>query len=236
MSEEVKVIKPAEKYEVVVVDTLNSIQTDLYMSLLDEKTMVSRDKWKDFGVEVYMLYEKIKSIKGHIIQILGKEGSGKSYGIKYLNPETTLWIHTDRKPITFKGGNKVWKPENRNFTEVPRTFKEIMERIVMANEKKLNPDQPLYVFILGHIEDYKGADDAVHQRLKLLGSMATKMNVEGGLVNSLYTNVTWTGDKLEYKLDTKSSGFNTARTQEDLFPTRLIDNNFQLIVDALKNY
>lgn len=236
MSEEVKVIKPAEKYEVVVIDTLNSLQNDHYMSMLDEKSMVLRDEWKDFGVDVYQFYAKLRALKVSIVQVLGYEGSGKSYGIKYLNPETSMWIHTDKKPITFKGGKQVWKPENKNFTDKPTKYSEVLKLVETANEKRVNPNEPLIVFILGHIEDYKSENGVQRQRLKILGKLATKMNIEGSLSNCFYTQVTPVGDKIEYKLVTRNSGFNTARSLEDLVPTSTIDNNFQIIVDALKNY
>jgi hypothetical protein len=97
------------------------------------------------------------------------------------------------------------------------------------------------MFLLAHIEDYKSADNAdgitnVRQRLKVLGSMATKMNIEGSVVNTFYTYVTMEGTKPKFQLRTQNTGYNTGRSQEELFAEETIPNNFQLILDALDAY
>ncbi len=227
--------KTTRKYEVVIVDTLNQVQNNEYMDMLDKSTMVTRDKWRDFGVRIYMLYDFLKEQKVEVINVLGYEGSGKSYGIKALNPETTLWLHTDAKPITFKGGKQAYSREKGNYSE-PDTYDKIEKFIEMANKNRLHPDKQLIVFVLAHIEDYKTEDGSMRKRLKILGNMATKMNIEGSVAHTYYTEVSYMGDKPEFKLNTLNTGYNTARSPEGLFETTLIDNNFKLIVDAIRNY
>lgn len=234
--QEVTVTPPStRKFEVVVLDTINQIQNNKYMDMLDKNTMITRDKWKDFGVEIYMLYHFCKELGVEIVQVLGYEGSGKSYGIKFLNPETTLWLHADAKPITFKGGRQAYSREKGNYTE-PNTYEKVEKFIKFANDNRVDKSKPLVVFILGHIEDFKSEDGIMRQRLKVLGNLATKLNIEGSLAHCYYTDISYVEDKPKYSLNTQNSGYNTARSLEELFETPLIPNNFQLVLEAIRKY
>ena len=224
-----------KKYKVVILDTINQIQNNQYMNMLDENTMVTRDKWKDFGVDIYMLLEHLKKLNCEIVLVLGYEGSGKSYGIKGLNPETTMWIHADNKPITFKGGRQNYDSKKGNFT-VPKTYERVKEIITGCNDRKANKDKPLLVFITGHIEDYKTNDGDIRQRLKTLGAFASKMNIEGAVSNCFYTDVQYIGDNPKYRLRLANNGSDTCRALESLFDTTYIDNNFGLVAKAIANY
>ena len=93
----------------------------------------------------------------------------------------------------------------------------------------------LIVFILGHVEDYKslGVDK---QRLKVLGKMATKHNIEGSVSHTYYTNIDVTKpllDPTRYRLSTTNSGFNTARSPQGYWETEFIPNDYQLIIDKI---
>ena len=229
-----------KQYNVAIVDTVNAIQNNQYMRMLDRKTGVTRDKWMDFGVDIYCFLDDLKARGIEIILVLGYEGSGKSYGIKTLNPETTKWFHADNKPPTFKGGLSGYF-ENRDLTkpkpnyQVPKTYSDIITWIDKGREKGVIASN-LKVFILGHIEDFKTADGEMRQRLKVLGNMATKMNIEGSVTHCYYTEITKMGDKLEFKLRTQNSGFNTGRSPDEMFNDTYIPNDFQLILDAIEKY
>ena len=88
---------------------------------------------------------------------------------------------------------------------------------------------------MGHIEDYRSADET-RQRLKTLGNLATKMNVEGKVENCLYTYLDATNEMPQFKMDTMNNGSNTARSMHGAFESRYIDNNFDLIYKALTKY
>lgn len=51
-----------------------------------------------------------------VVGIVGKSGAGKSTGIKYLNPETTLIINCDKKDLPFKGWRDKYNVEKKNYT------------------------------------------------------------------------------------------------------------------------
>ena len=236
----------SKKIQSIVVDTVNAIQNNQYMSMLDKKTMVTRDKWKDFGVDIYMFMDKLKSLGFEVVLILGYEGSGKSYGIKYLEPETNLWFNADNKNPTFKNiefGKETFKPREiygtknkpTRFMTVPNTFTDIISYVEEVKKGEMLSDAPV-AFLIGHIEEYRTGNDEIRQRLKTLGSLASKMNVEGSVEYCLYSKLSAQGDKVEFKLDTINSGTNTARASEEAFSTRYIDNNFHTVYDAIVNY
>tara|TARA_R110000851_G_scaffold78000_5_gene172062 strand:+ start:3332 stop:4045 length:714 start_codon:yes stop_codon:yes gene_type:complete len=236
----------SKKIQSIVVDTVNAIQNNQYMSMLDKKTMVTRDKWKDFGVDIYMFMDKLKSLGFEVVLVLGYEGSGKSYGIKYLEPETNIWFNADNKNPTFKsieyGGEKfkpreVYGTKNKptRFMTVPENFSDIIGYIEEVEKGGMLSETPV-AFLVGHIEEYRTGNDEIRQRLKTLGSLASKMNIEGSVEYCLYSKLNPQGDKVEFKLDTINSGTNTARSSEEAFPTRYIDNNFHTVLDAIINY
>jgi hypothetical protein len=53
-----------------------------------------------------------------LIGIVGATGTGKSTSIKHLNPKETYIINTARKELPFKGADKLYNAENKNYKEV----------------------------------------------------------------------------------------------------------------------
>lgn len=53
-----------------------------------------------------------------LIGIVGPTGSGKSTSIKYLDPKETYIINVAKKELPFKGSEKLYNTENRNYKEV----------------------------------------------------------------------------------------------------------------------
>lgn len=223
-----------KKYEVVIIDTINQLQNDLYIDLLDKKNRGANfDEWRDFGVEILSLFRKIKTLPADIILVLGAEGTGKTVGGKTLNPETTMWLNCDKKPLTFLGARKLYNKDAKNYTE-PSTYKEVEDKLEFAHENKKS--DRLIVFVIGHTEVYK-AIDGNRERLKILGKMATKHNLEGAVSHCYYTFVD-SNEKDEskrYKLTTKNSGYNTARSPEGYWESMMIPNDYQLIIDKINS-
>lgn len=237
----------SKKIQTICVDTPNAIQNNQYMKMLDRKTMVTRDKWRDFGVELYsFMVEDLQRLGFEVVLILGREGTGKSFGIKYLEPETNLWFNADRKNPTFKniefGGEvisarKVYgtKLKPTKYMPIPETYRDITNYIEEIKKANLLAESPV-AFIIGHVETEKGVDGDVREKFKTLGSLATKMNIEGSVEYCLYSKTIVQGDKVDYKLDTINNGFNTARAAEGAFKSRYIDNNFHKVYEAIINY
>ena len=53
-----------------------------------------------------------------LVGIVGATGTGKSTSIKHLNPEETYIINVAKKELPFRGSEKIYNTENKNYKEV----------------------------------------------------------------------------------------------------------------------
>lgn len=222
-----------KKYQTVIIDTINGLQNNLYIDLLKNKGKANFDDWRDFAVDILDLADFLKRIPVDIVQITGKEGTGKTVGGSFLDPETTVWLNADDKPLSFFGARKAYPEDNskKNY-KVPRTYQDVKDAILQIHSKRISK---LIVFMLAHVEDYKGEGDVIYQRMKTLGKMATKFNVDGISVHNYYTFVDpdEKDETKRYKLRTHSTGTNTGRSPQGYFTEDFIPNNYQIIVDKI---
>ena len=69
-----------------------------------------------------------------LIGIVGSTGTGKSTSIKHLDPKETYIINTAKKELPFKGAEKLYNTESKNYkeideiTEITRLLKTISEK------------------------------------------------------------------------------------------------------------
>jgi len=71
-----------------------------------------------------------------LIGIVGQTGTGKSTAIKYLDPKETYIINVAKKELPFKGSEKLYNSENKNYAELDDAVK-ITQRL-----RKLSDDAP----------------------------------------------------------------------------------------------
>lgn len=227
--------QPIKKYRYAIIDTANSLMNDQYLSLLRTKGKANFDEWRDFALDILELFDFIKrTIQAEIVLVLGVEGTGKTVGGAKLNPSSTYWINADRKPLTFFGAKKIYNTNNKNYFE-PKDYEGVKQALIGINNKKT--EDRLIVFVLAHIDMYKGKDDTVRERMRTLGKMATKFNVEGAVTHCYYTfidpNLPVT-DPSRYKLLVHNTGFNTGRTPQGYFDdTEFISNDYRIIADKI---
>lgn len=237
MSEEQ--LKTEEKtggYTSIIIDTLNALQNNSYVEYMKEKGNPNFDAWRDYGVELLDLYNFIKSQKGEIVQILGREGSGKTVGAYALNPLETLYLNADDKPLTFPDAHIMYNEERKNL-KVPHDYEKVKGFIKAVVDNKLSPKAKgrITVFVLAHVDEFKSGVSE-RERMRVLGKMATKLNIEGGVVHSYYT---WVDpdmskpDEERYKLLTRNSGYNTGRSPMKMWESDKIPNDFQLILNKM---
>lgn len=226
-----------KKYRGVIIDTINQMQQDKHTEVLTTKGKAAFDDWTDYSLDVLNLYKYVKNLAGDpiIVQVLGYEGSGKTCGVMGLNEHEFIYINSDKKPITFTDGKKRYPSDNskKNYSKIS-SFEDLKIVIKKAYDKKL--DGPFLVFVLAHIEDYKSAEGVQRQRMKFLGKMASKNNIEGAVVHSYYTKIdpAYPFDSSDrYRLETVNNGFNTARAPMGYFTEASIQNNFQNIVNKI---
>jgi len=53
-----------------------------------------------------------------LIGIVGQTGTGKSTAIKYLDPKETYIINVAKKELPFKGSEKIYNTDNKNYKEL----------------------------------------------------------------------------------------------------------------------
>ena len=69
-----------------------------------------------------------------LVGIVGATGTGKSTSIKHLDPKETYIINTAKKELPFKGAEKLYNVDNKNYkevdeiTEITRLIKTISEK------------------------------------------------------------------------------------------------------------
>lgn len=224
------------KIKSIVVDTFTAFQKN---EILDkwEKGKATQDDWKDYGTDIVLFVRKLNELGFTCIGVLGYEGTGKSFGMKYLPTKTNVWFNADFKNPTWKGGKDEYGSvaEKTGYMQTPKTYAEVLKFIAAMKAGDKLEKNPV-AFLIAHLEDYKSTDGKVRQRLKTLGKLANKINIEDMLNMCYYTEVTKEGEKVSYKLRTKNSGNDTCRTMEDLHDELYIDNNFQQIIEAIDKY
>ena len=69
-----------------------------------------------------------------LVGIVGATGTGKSTSIKHLNPEETYIINVAKKELPFKGSEKIYNVEKRNYVELDDA-NEITRKLKVISEK-----------------------------------------------------------------------------------------------------
>lgn len=69
-----------------------------------------------------------------LIGIVGSTGTGKSTAIKHLDPKETYIINVAKKELPFKGSEKLYNTENKNYKEVDDA-NEISRLLKVVSEK-----------------------------------------------------------------------------------------------------
>ena len=217
----------------VCIDTLTAIQNEEFMR---DKKKPGHDQWKDYGQDIYTFMSDIQALGFEIVLILGEPGTGKSSGMATLEPNTNIWYNSDNKNPVWEGGKAEYGRKNTPrlpYHIIPSTYSEIINHIKIGLEKDMFSEDR-FAFITGHTETYKVGNDT-KERLKILGKLGTKMQLEGKMETVLYSRVEMDSGKPVYILETQNNGFNTARSPQNLFEGK-IPNDYKMIMDKLLNY
>lgn len=214
------------------------------------------------------------------VQILGSEGTGKTYSLRGLSPKETYYINCDKKSMPFRGWKTVYNETNKNYVKTSdistivkvlqgvssqrpeiksiivdtvnsvMSDKEMSERrkkgfdkwmdlagdiydlYAYANSENLRDD--LIVVFIGHTEVYS-TSDGPKLRLKTNGQKLSKLNVEGKLTYTFYSQVEMDGETPKYFFTTQTDGYNTARTPYGAFKYS-IPNDLNFIVNTITEF
>jgi hypothetical protein len=222
-----------KKVRTITIDTLTGIMNEMYMTSVKKPT---HDKWKDWGQGIWQLISVLQDLGFEIVLILGEPGTGKSSGMRTLPSGTNIWFNADNKNPVWEGGKAEYgKKMNPKmpYHMIPKTYDDIINHIKQGMDKGMFEDER-YAILTGHIEDYKTGSET-KQRLKVLGNLSTKMQLEGRLETVLYSGVVKEGGETKYVLETENNGYNTARSPMGLFEP-IIPNDYNLVIEKLMNY
>lgn len=217
----------------ICVDTLTAIQQNQYM---EDKKKPGHDQWKDYGQDIYTFMTHIQELGFEIILILGEPGTGKSSGMRTLPHNTNVWYNTDNKNPVWEGGKTEYGKKSaprRPFHMIPTTYQQIITDIREGILKGAFTDDK-YAFILGHTETYKSGVETL-ERLKTMGKVATKMQLEGKMETVMYSRVEMDSGKPTYILETQNNGYNTARSHMNMFEGK-IPNDYNFILEKLSQF
>lgn len=227
MSEEKKTLISS-----ICVDTLTGIQSNIYMHSLKK---AGHDDWMDFGKNIYIFNSELQALGFELVMILGEPGTGKSSGMMTLEHNTNIWYNADDKNPVWTGGTEEYgkKSSPRSpYHVVPKTYQEILDHIKGGISKGMFAKEKV-AFMTGHTEIYKSGYEN-KERLKTLGKVATKMQLEGKMETVLYSRVVMENDVPTFYFETQNNGTNTARSHMGMFPGK-IPNDYKLIRDKILN-
>lgn len=168
--------------------------------------------------------------------VLGEPGTGKSTGMRTLPSKTNIWFNADNKNPVWVGGKEEYgKKANPKmpFHIIPKSYEDITN-IIKDGISKGMFEEERFAILTGHTEDYKTGLET-KRRLKTLGNLATKMQLEGKLETVLYSEVRKEGGETKYLLVTENDGYNTARSPMGLFEP-VIENDYNFIIEKLLTY
>jgi hypothetical protein len=156
--------------------------------------------------------------------------------MKTLPSKTNIWYNCDNKNPVWIGGKEEYGKKNnpiKPYHRLPSTYLDILKDVRLGIEKD-RFETERFAIITGHIENYKEGYET-RMRLKTLGQLNNKMQLEGKLESVFYSTVVVEGGENKYLLETQNNGYNTARSPEGLFDS-LIPNDYNLIISELLKY
>ena len=220
------------KIRSVCIDTLTAIQENQFM---EDIRKPGHDQWMDYGKAIYSHVHDLQNLGFEIVFILGEPGTGKSSGMRTLPSGTNVWFNADEKNPVWTGGKEEYgkKTNPTKFHIIPKFYKDII--VTIESIKNAGAfEEERYAFLLAHTETYKVGNDT-KERLKTMGKVATKFQLEGKAESVFYSRVKLEAGKPSFILETQNDGFNTARSPMGLFEGK-IPNDYNLIIEKLLTY
>ena len=221
------------KVRSICIDTLTGIQNEIYMQ---ESKKPGYDAWMDYGKDIWILISELQKLGFTLILVLSEPGCGKSTAQRNLPHNTNIWYNADNKNPVWTGGKEEYGKKNSPrapYHVIPKTYNDIVKHIREGLAKDMFEEER-FAILTGHIEDYKtGIDNK--KRLKTLGKMNTKMQLEGKFETVLYADVRRDSEGCHYVLLTENDGMNTARSPMGLFP-EVIENDYNLVINKLLEF
>ena len=198
----------------------------------------------------------LDSKETYLINVSGKslpfKGSAKLYNVdnkNYYEPTGILDTLAKLKVVSEKAThikqviiddsnylqtfNMMGKAMETGYTKFTVLAKDIVTLIQEA--KKLRSD--LIIYYVSHIDAVEDGEDVVNYKLKTIGKMLDNQVVMEGLFTViLYATVECKGDDCKYLFLTNRYGKYLAKSPDGMFKDLKIENNLQLVSDAIREY
>ena len=119
-----------------------------------------------------------------------------------------------------------------------KKFTDIGQALASTAKKPAAMRDDLFVFYLTHAEESQDSRGVRKQKAKTIGKMVDdKLTLEGLFAIVLYATIKKDAEgELHYKFSTKSSGNNTCKSPLGMFEETEVENNLQLVKDAIIEY
>lgn len=196
------------------------------------------------------------------VLVLGESGSGKTYSLKNFNEKEVIVFSVEKNRLPFK--NKLNVIKNADYSAIGKEFKNPTKEIYVIDDSQyllvneffdraketgyqkftdialrfrnlihyINRDMPdnVIVYFLHHVE----TDGNTRKRkAKTVGKMLDdKLTVEGCFDIVLMTDT----DGNNHDFLTKTDGYNTVKTPEDMFESERIPNDLKAVDTAIRKY
>ena len=108
-----------------------------------------------------------------LIGIVGETGTGKSTAIKHLNPEETYIINVAKKELPFKGSEKLYSTENKNYKEVDDPVK--VTRLLRTLSEKAPQIKNIVIEDSNYLMGFRMVDKATETGFTKFSVMAKDM-------------------------------------------------------------
>ena len=152
--------------------------------------------------------------------------------ISAKRPEIKTIIIDDYQYVqAFESMDRVDEKGYTKYTDMAKHAYEVLKR-----GKSLRDD--LFVCILTHSENI-GDNMSPYYKIKTLGKLLDSViTLEGLFTYVLFTRIVKdpASDTVQYKFVTNSDGTCTAKSPMGLFDELLIDNDLNLVINAIKDY
>ncbi len=168
-----------------------------------------------------------------LIGIVGATGTGKSTSIKHLNPEETYIINVAKKELPFKGSEKLYNAEKKNYKEVDdaneisRLLKTISEKAPHIKNIILEDSNYVMGFTMLDKATEKGYEKFSVMAKDTVTMIRTAKQLREDLIVFYFSHpdtIEDSGDIIGYKMKTSGKLIDSQINLEGLFTVVLYTN------------
>lgn len=168
-----------------------------------------------------------------LIGIVGQTGTGKSTSIKHLNPEETYIINVAKKELPFKGSEKLYNLENKNYkeiddaNEISRLLKTISEKAPHIKNIILEDSNYVMGFTMLDKATEKGYEKFSVMAKDTVTMIRTAKQLREDLIVFYFSHpdtIEDSGDIIGYKMKTSGKLIDSQINLEGLFTVVLYTN------------